>query len=782
MGTIKPMRVIYTRIGEQESWSGWNVAGFTPDATPEVTNNCTGRQGKNSSSAKLMYDLLHPVKGAPDESAKEVYEFFCTTNPGKSNVFSFTKATFGFLEGLGRAQMKADSVVMAEPANQLPPACLPQLLTIDKSCFEDFALDESLLEGARGKTVPLSEVQTRLESKAYTCAEDFPMEEMVDKLFGSRAVYEDYIRCVYWNLSFNSSSAVFVQTDGELDTCINLFLVAFFSVIYPYRTALSFRTFDFQDPGNQPTLVFCRQIPEGVRYFDTRTGKNNILTDKIKNKINRKSYNYYPEHLGEPAAENFFELLDSKMNGMGKRFSTEIRDLETAMTLVTDELEENVSMSDTELLKKIISYCHMPADDNIDAKLAQLIEQVMEENIPLNEDIRRHINNRLKTTTSDELIRVSNRMTVTSLLSLSAKGALRQLRELRENSPQYQNITAILMEDTAGAGLMDAFYADLVETECPTEKAAVTTMLKEILSVGHLPETMAVIEDKCQEIGVRINKRFMLEKNSIVREMEDYERFLAAVISRSAKREAILTNVKSDFWKRFQADCFSSDNQATFRYMSCSNPRQFPREVFAKSNFYNSLFEVFKTAEKMNPNTVRSFSNKLNDAEKAGIIGSRDKPYLIKEFEHYCFDYCDKTRGLDFWSGIGSLHGQNRWMPFLFHYIPLFQSRELYRAGLEESNDLKDDELLDFYLHKLEDYAEMDDSPNVRMAVELTREFKKQKNRKPAKKHVYESRQSSYPDFVTGSSHGRRQHHIHEEHKSGNPLTDGIRKLFGGKK
>ncbi len=780
MGTIKPMRVIYTRIGEQESWSGWNVAGFTPDATPEVTGSCTSRQGKNSSSAKFMYDLLHPAKGESNESAKEVYEFFCTTNPAKSNIFSFTKATFGFLDALGRPQMKAYSVVMAEPANHLPPSCLPNLLTIDKRCFDDFALNLPLLESAKGKSVNLSEVQTQLESKEYTCGEDFLTEEMVGKLFGSRAVYEDFIRCVYWNLSFNSSSSVFVQTDGELDTCINLFLTAFFSVIYPYRTAMSFRTFDFQDSGNQPTLVFCRQIPEGVRYFDTQTGENNILNDKIKRKINRKAFTYYPEHLGEPSAENFFAVLDSKMNSMGRRFSTEIRDLETATTLVTDELDDNVSMSETELLKKIISYCDMPTDDTIDAKIALLIEQVLDENIMLNEDIRRHINNRMSATSSDELIRAGNILTVTTLLSLPQEDAICQLGELYESSTQYKDIVSVLMQKENGADLVDAFYASLAE-ECPAEMAKVLIILSKILIAGKLPKAMKAIKDKCLEIGISINKRFMQQKTSIVKDMEDYEKFLSVTIPRGDERESMLKAVKSDFWKRFSATNFTYDNQATYRYMSCSNPRQFPKEVFAKSNFYNSLFEVFKTSEKMNPNTVRSFANKLRDAEKSGIIEPDDKQHLVKEMQHYCVDFCDTTKGLDFWIELSKLRGQRQWLPFLFHTgIAMFSDRDLYRRGLEESDNMEDYNFLDAYLRSLEDYALINDSSNVRTTLELTREFKKQKGGKPAKKHVPSSRKTSEIDIMSYSNEHKRQHHIHEETKSSNPIS-GIKKFFGKK-
>ena len=121
MGHVRPSRVVYTRIGNQESWAGWTIAGFTPDVGAEVLNGCKMLQGRNSNAAKMMYDRvnsnLENKNTSTDESAKIVYEFFCEYNESVNSGFSFTKIEFGAMDESDSPGMHSTSILFPNTKN-----------------------------------------------------------------------------------------------------------------------------------------------------------------------------------------------------------------------------------------------------------------------------------------------------------------------------------------------------------------------------------------------------------------------------------------------------------------------------------------------------------------------------------------------------------------------------------------------------------------------------------------------------------------------------------------
>ena len=40
MNTLKPYKVVFTRIGNQESWAGWRIAGYTENTPADILSQC----------------------------------------------------------------------------------------------------------------------------------------------------------------------------------------------------------------------------------------------------------------------------------------------------------------------------------------------------------------------------------------------------------------------------------------------------------------------------------------------------------------------------------------------------------------------------------------------------------------------------------------------------------------------------------------------------------------------------------------------------------------------
>ena len=750
MSYITPYRVVYTRIGTQESWAGWTIAGYSEGTPNEVLHNCSKLQARNSDKAKFMFDKVHKERR---DDAREVYEFFCDYGSTESKVFTFTKMLFGDSDESGRTGMSSASVCVPLFENEEILKKPQTLLTIDRECFDDCKLNTELLAQASGKNhFSIPELQTRFEPKKYVCKDSFDVGKAVSELFGSKKAYENLIKCIYWNLTFNSSSSIFICTDGDLDKEIRLFLTIFNSVLYSFRTKLSFRTFDFADANTQPTLVFCRRVPNGVKYYDIRTGNNNILTDSIMIKLNRSSMNYYPQNVGKPAAEKYFDLFEQTLDELGNRSATDVGLLETAFVFVQNELEGQVAQSDKELVRKLITVCNLPYNnEKIDGYIAGLLETVIENDIPLNDDIRSHIDKKLSVTSCKKLIEAGIRYNAKNLLSEPKEKAYERLYRLKESDASYEKVIEYIKLEPKGKSFIDRFFGEYYGPAKVRQWSSLMEFAKETADVTPRVSIEAFLKNCCEKLGESIVLRFFSTGNHIDADLKKFGETLRALYPNSATPDEILRDTCVRFWENAKIPDYDYSYAADYRLVACSNPRLYPSEAVRKSNLFGRLTEIYGTAAKCNPNTVRGLKNKLEETD----LTSAEQRRMLLKFRDYCLDHCDTADHLDFWIALAELDPRSKFEFIFNNRIRIFCNENSYESALIRSSEMNDAEKLGKFRLELEAYRRLNDTKTAAAIWDITRRReaelrKKQKHEKkrpePEKKQPESENKRKEPD------------------------------------
>lgn len=782
-----PYKVIFTRIGDQESWAGWRIAGYTENTPSEILTQCGKIQAKNAEKAKYMFDKYHREH---IETAKVVYEFSCDYEGQEGKAFSFTRQIFGDSDSGGRTNMLASSICVSLSESELFIRHPELLLTIDQTCFEDCQLNNELLSRAAGKAnYGLSEVQTVFQPKDYNCKNGFDIASAIDEMFGCKKNYEDFIKCIYWNLTFKSASSIFVKSESTLVDNIRIFLIAINSVVYSYRTKLSFRTFDFEDPTNQPTIVFSDTIPPGVRFFDIKTGRNNILTETVNNKLHRQFMEYYPANIGSEKADSYFDLLDQTLIEFGNRNTTEVPLLETAFAIIQSELEGSVDQSDKEIIRKIITFCNLPySNDKIDSYIASLLDAVIIGDITLNDDIKNHIDKKLKNTKCPELVEVGNQYRARNLLCEEKNAAFKRLLKIKEEDSSFNKILEYVALEPKGKTFIDEFYGKWYGPTCVSNMDELVAFANEVHGFSFREEIDKFIKDKCFKFGEIIVDRFYDSKQSLVEEMDQYENSLSQIYKSSNENVAMIMKMTSYlFWDKFDFLQFSIHSVASYQKMRFSDMRSFPRQT-SKCGLAYKLLEIFRTAEKQNANTVRSFKNKL---EESSLLDEKARKHLIAQFRKYCLNKCDKRHNMDFWLALGDLDSRTRFDYFFDNDIRIITSPDRFDRHIEDSDQLSDLAYLGRFRDGLDAYRKKNDSRDVAEIFDIVKQYEsevrkalkiekrqekkqdKKQEKKPEKKHMEhaipkrnhdqtiskkkDDTTENEIDFVTGSSNEKNE-------------------------
>ena len=774
MNTLKPYKVVFTRIGNQESWAGWRIAGYTENTPADILSQCGKCQAKNADNAKFMYAKYHSEH---IDAAKEVYEFFCDFAGQEGKAFTFTRQIFGDSDSGGRTNMVASSICVPVLENKEVLKNPQLLLTIDRTSFDDCKLDSELLSRAAGKTnYGLSEVQTVFPIKEYKCDNSFDIDSAIIEVFGNKKYYEDFVKCIYWNLTFKSASSIFIKSQKSLEENIKIFLIAINSIVYSYRTKISFRTFDFEDPTNQPTIVFCDFIPSGVRFFDIKTGKNNILTESVNNKLHRQFMEYYPSNVESEKANQYFDLLDQTLVEFGNRNATEVPLLETAFAIIQSELEDSVDQSDKEIIRKIITFCNLPySNDKIDSYIASLLDAVIIGDITLNDDIKNHIDKKLKNTKCPELIDVGNQYRARNLLREEKATAFKRLLKIKKEDSNFDKILEYIALEPKGKAFIDEFFGKCYGPDAVNDMDDLIAFSKEVQHLSHRILIDEFIEEKCYRYGELFVNQFFDTKLSLVEDMEQYEKDLKTIYpNNNGAVSALIKAMCYGFWDKFDFYLFSMDNMPSYQKMNFSDMRGFPRQT-SKCGLANKLNEIFKTAEKQNPNTVRAFRNKINETS---LLDDKSRKHLIHHFRKYCLDNCDKRHYIDFWLALGDLDTRSRFEFFFENGVRILTSPDRFDHYIEDSEQLANLVYLEKYREGLDEYRKTNDSIDVAEIFDIVKQYEsevrkvkkaeKKQEKKQEKKHLehtalkskHEPKTSKHEDtftkesvdFVTGSS------------------------------
>ena len=696
MKTIKPYKATFTRVGTNEQWSGWQLAGITADAPIRAQNEVVKLQNKNSDCAK---DFLL------EESARTIYEWFCKGDQLSGSFVHFSKLQFGITDDtLGhRASMRSDSVLMPL-SNESNILYSPyNLLQIYQTCFENqLEIDKKRYPDGRLKVEELStsDAQTIYPEEVFEIKENFYYQEWIKKAFRSHEDYLNMIRCVYWALTFKSTSTLNIVYNGTVEDYFKLFALIMESLIYSFRPCLSFRTRSM--PANtaavQSTIVFTKYVPQYEKYFNVSTGENNILKDKVVEKLSKYStLQYFIEQNKVLDYTAFFDDVEKAMVAFGDKDSTEMKFIDTAFLLFAEGQSDMSTLEDTEIRKKLIRYLKLPySNDNLDSAIASVLDEAMSRDMNLNEDIQRYLMNKLKSTKSDELSQSGYKYQSYLLIKKSdsePEKAYSDLMEAHKDKDSFKKLKDNLLSLGGGAHLLDSFYGAFYG---PDKVHDIRELEEFRVETCHLPERDEInlfIEQRCRDIGNEIVTDSS-DDTVLIKRFNEYCAFIQRVYGDSALNNHIINSAKRKYWDDLNFSNFDIEHEELYQLMSITGTSL----RHEKCKLCLDLLKAFSNVKKMTVSGVGAIRNLVLNSD----LDSQQKKMILLKYREYAYSKCDLDYGIDYWIEMSQIIMKLNFNFIHEKKIQVFYNPYTFEREVKRSDSFKSIDFVEIFLSDLE--------------------------------------------------------------------------------
>ena len=696
MSSIKPFRMTYTRIGSNENWAGWQIAGQTEDTPRSVLEEFEKLSDNNAGNATVLFDR---------SEAREVYEWLCKWDYSKGENVFFTRLKFGVLDDAGaRPSMRADSVAVT--LGEYPDFFYePQrLLFIDKTCFENRLLIDAKRDDIgklRAERTQPDDAYTAFESVDYLTSDGKDMDEMAEIYFETRNAYLTLIRCVYWALTFKSASTVFIVTDLTANEELCVFSLLLRSVISAYRPMLSMRTCDL--PQSQPTVVaFCKKIPPGEKYCVLATGENNILNDIVIKRLEKQSFiRSLRDFKNCVQMCDYYLKLDKVLEKLGRVNSTDTGLMEIADYFSKADDADQAQIDHKDLKKVLNRLLHVKYRSKmIDAYTAELIRSASEINIHISEEMFRLMWESATASDNEELYRQVLRYFAHSFIKEEEEDpsqAYKMLREIKNNDIGFSHLRKEILAVTGGKEFLDRFYGRYLGAELEKTEEALRDFCME---VGDLPKKTYIIDYICNEYferGKKILYELMSGRDKAVDEFEVYMTEVSEIISNKVTARDITERIIEKFWDEFDF--------ADYRYFlhdqySRIKPK---KDYLNKYNICKRITDCFFKVSELKVENVEKLKKIISNPIHR--LSAKARENIATEFFDLCVAKCTNDKGVDFWCEVAELKGVSVAECLLKAHIPLFCNPNIFEKEIAKSKKFCEERYCSEFLKGLERYA-----------------------------------------------------------------------------
>ena len=733
MNRISPYQITYTRVGAQESWAGWRIAGQSENTPDSVLDECARIQDSNAGDAGVLFDNL---------LAREIFEWVCNTGISKGETVYFSKLRFGMLDDAGdRPSMRSDTVALPV-GKELELLKRPQvLLNIDRESFNNhLSIDSKRDENGQliKSLVSSEDANTVYSDKSFSTDDSFSLSDTINQIFGSNfSNYSLLIKCVYWAITFNSASTIYIVMPGNIDDKFRLFSLIINSIVQSLRSLLSFRTCDL--PTSFPTtFVLSDRHPDGERFFDVRDGSNNIISDAVEKKLSRLTFiENSLSNIKSGTSEHYFEALNQSLSELGDCFSKDVRLINIADIFVSEGNVSDLSNAENkEIRKKLLKFLQLQVkSDKIDEYIADLIEIVLNRKIELNEDVQTLIEEKLARTECDKLIDIGYRYKASRILqNPDRESAFDELYKTRKNMKVFMNIKDSILSFENGTDFIDLFYAEYYGSRDVKTREDIIYLCDETRGLYSRKAIINFMIKKCTSFGEEILKQFIITKKSLVAEFNEFTIFIQEVFSNNTVvSDRIINGLKQSFWKSFIFTNYIYDNAPSYRMISYRSDERY--------SLCSRLTEIFDDVDKMNISSVESLKKLVN---KSTILNSSEKTYLLTQYQKHCLSLCnDKSHKIDFWITLSTLTSSSPAKFLYTHRMPVFRDEGCFDAAVTDSDLLKNPAFLKAFIDDIEMLKKNEDDKSLgiiinklkRLLSNIEKEEKKstKKEKKPEK-------------------------------------------------
>lgn len=760
---MKAYKITYMRIGYNEPWAGWKIAGKSSELSSTISDEYFRIQSANSTS---------PVVTSMLETKTPIWEFLVS---GKCIYIS--KLTYGFFDQSpeSRPSMRADGIIFqTQESSEFQK--MPYLaLLISNNNFDNHPKIETLYPKIRDKntsTVNLS--QDDISTIYDTVEEVLPnvnICELVKEYFPDVLVLKTVIKCVLWAVSEKSNPSISLLYQGNDDDKKNIIYIISALLPIPLRNFVSFRTSSIGEL-KPLKFVFCEE--KGTRYIDISTGENNIIKEnKLDARYEKYNFINYPiDHIDDINA--YFDYCYKVMDDLGDVTSTDLNYLKIVHDIVLDEFIDSCHvMDDMEILKKFLDFISIPINNKrIDWYCAKLLESIVDNNIPLNDQLKKRLQAKLKITQSEELKNVGYNYDVFNMVnSKNKENEFSFLVSLRRDNPEMFKIyREKIFNAPGGSNFLDQFYGNYSYFKDAISDSDLLIKFwqeTEDLQVRYYIEK--TIDEKCKMFGKCVSKKDYMNGEDIEHAYLQYKQLIEKLFSKeSNKTKLYLLTVHEDFWRTF--------NLMDFRYKYRNIYLTFPVQTNRSFLFVKKLIDYFEQISKQENALPKQFKEYIQ--KSTSLSTNKEKKMLLREFQEGCVLLANCKRNLDFWYGVADLIHEEFVSFIIENDICVFIDADIFFEELEKSEQFSSQTKIDLLLSRFESYEYY---PEEKQCInEIIRTIKEYQRTQKKEKKEREKQQKNIDRMLEKTNHLEKRNKkdsINSEESEDDEINDLISSL-----
>ncbi len=657
----KYYKLTLARLGKQESWAGWKIAGKSQDTPKQVMDS---------------FESYHSSKNQVAGSLRKMMDMY-EVSEYRGNVF-VSKIKFGIKDMLGRPTFSVKGFAFQISENTdiyTHPEVFMNFIFEDF----DFSLKNLYDENRNLKSEYLSgNGIITIHDDACLKTRKLDYNEIKAKWFSDESKYETFVRSIYW-ASNNNQVVLHIKVPNDFNEYFELMFLIYSILPFGIRRSFSFRS-SYLRGLSGAKIVFTDDAVSG-KYFDLTSGSNNIFIDSnILNNSKKYSFVQYIIDNNDGALNDYFELLQDSLERMGQSKTTDLNTIEMAHNMLSEENDDEEELIDEDVLKKFQEYISLDySNDLVDENIVKYLRIIIEKNIYLNDTLFSKLENRLSMTKYQPLIDMGYSYKASQILaeySRDPEKVFESLFEYEEHTNDFQQFITRLLSFSEGAAFLDDYYASFYFNEKVTDMESLSEFYQK---TKELPERACIskaIRSKAMEYSNSLVEKMIDEHIDF--DLDEYKDCLYSGFGLSKESvQQIVEQMKRSYWTSFLFKKFTfSRIEDYLNYLP----------------YYNWQFNLIEHINKdvlerlsyQDAKTIRTFSNLISGRTLKEIrLTTEEAKHITNCFQKYCLDCSpDKSTHLDFWFEVAHLDKFN-YIEFIFtNRITVFTNPECFSEEL----------------------------------------------------------------------------------------------------
>lgn len=521
------MQCCYTRNGGQGIDSGWQVVAASRELPAKIHKDYALLQSANVASQL-------PVDG--QGRALNLFELV-----GNGSYIFMTRIHYGLTDSLSR-QNNMFAHTFLFPLSERETLSDPnRFLTV---------LDENF-KSSPEEAEPIPEVLLRGAA--------FNLETALEICGLDEKRYIQLIFCVAAQFMGRSKKPLYIRFDGEGIRLRALLYCIYMGIPYFMRRSLFSSTADINHQHTK-NLIFSHEVSASDYYLSPDTGENNILTDRLRGRLERLGFvGYFAENWRQPGVENYFAQLETGAAELGDRSGSNELILKIAHLLLKGK--PIGTLGEGELSDRLYDALRTEVKGNVamESYIARLLAGMDTQEYRLSWEGEKCLEEWLEQTNSKCLKEEGERYQVNSLMHMELSEAAGRLAGM---TPSFFKLCCErLVKSERGIGILDLYFSNymaVVQKDWPSLDEAVVRLSG--LPVMNMEQTMGRLRQAAWEVYAR-----QLEAAADpCRALDCYVDFMRS-LGEDIQTSGVLEKAQKAYWSHFHLASYRREKQDEYR-------------------------------------------------------------------------------------------------------------------------------------------------------------------------------------------------------------------------